>query len=236
MLPGLRYMPAIQGTRRHQSDSLGRKGPCVTCLSLMSYYDAYLEVATEWEGEFARNKRLFGPKIQCRRGCTDCCHHLFQITELEAAYISQAVNELPPEDRARLQDRAWKYLVDRGALLAKADIPEAWGRLPPPGTRLACPALEDGACKIYSHRPLICRKYGIPLYNPRKPDQLFACELNFKPGEEIEVTDLVQIQTTIHNHWADVQADYDSRGGQRDEKPLTVARAILEDFEQYVPE
>ena len=57
--------------------------------------------------------------------------------------------------------------------------------LPPPGLRLACPALEDGACQIYENRPLMCRKYGMPLYNPQKPEQVFACELNFKPGEEI---------------------------------------------------
>jgi len=195
-----------------------------------------LKAAADWEAEFDRNKRHYGSKIQCRRGCTDCCHHLFQITELEAAYISQAVKELPPEVRTRLEQRARQYLVDRGALLAKADVPEAWGSLPPPGTRLACPALEDGACRIYSHRPLICRKYGIPLYNPRKPAQLFACELNFRPGEEIDATDLVQIQTTLHDHWADVQAEFNSRGGRRDAKPLTVARAILEDFEPYLPE
>jgi Fe-S-cluster containining protein len=202
----------------------------------MTSYDAYQKAAAEWQAEFARNKRQFGSKIQCRKGCNDCCHHLFQITELEAAYISRAVKELPPEDRARLKARAREYLNDRAALLAKADVPEAWGRLPPPGTRLACPALEDGACRIYSHRPLICQKYGIPLHNPRKPDQLFACELNFQPGEEIDVTELVQIQTALHNHWADIQAEYNSRGGRRDTRPLTVARAILEDFESCLPE
>src|SRR2546425_9308682 len=143
--------------------------------------------------------------------------------------------KLPAEDQEKLKDRARKYLPQRDQLLAERNVPDAWGRLPPPGLRLPCPALEDGACQIYSHRPLICRKYGIPLYNPKKPDQLFACELNFKPGEEIDATELVQIQTGIQDRWAGVQADYNRRGGRRDPQPLTIARAILEEFEPYLP-
>ncbi len=198
-------------------------------------YGDYLKVAAEWEAEFARNKRLYGEKIQCRRGCTDCCHHLFQITEVEAAYISKAVKELPPDVLQALRARARQYMEARETLLKEKQVPDAWGSLPPPGMRLPCPALEGGACRIYAYRPLICRKYGMPLYNPQKPDHICACELNFQPGEEIEATELVQIQTEISNHWADAQAAYNARGGRRDPRPLTVARAILEDFEGYLP-
>ncbi len=201
----------------------------------MSAYDEYLTVAAAWEAEFGRNKQQYGAKITCRQGCTDCCHHLFQITEVEAAYVSRAVKELPAAQRERIEQRARKYVRDRDALLAERESPDAWGSLPPPGMRLACPALENGACQIYPNRPLICRKYGIPLYNPAKPDRLFACELNFKPGEEIEATELIQIQTAIHTHWLDVQAEYNRKGGRRDPKPLNVARAILEDFEADLP-
>jgi hypothetical protein len=42
-------------------------------------YTNLTRMATAWEAEFARNQQLHGAKIQCRRGCTDCCHHLFQI-------------------------------------------------------------------------------------------------------------------------------------------------------------
>jgi Fe-S-cluster containining protein len=191
----------------------------------------FLEIAAEWESEFARNKKEYGERIHCRRGCTDCCSQMFQITEIEAAYISQAVKRFPPNDRENLRERALQYEAQRERILTNRNVPDAWGSLPPPGLRLACPALEDGACRIYEHRPLICRKYGIPLYNPRKPNQLFACELNFSPGEELEVTELVQIQTGIQERWGEVQAEYNKRGGNRDPEPITVARAILEDFE-----
>jgi Fe-S-cluster containining protein len=191
----------------------------------------FLEIAAEWESEFARNKKEYGERIHCRRGCTDCCSQMFQITEIEAAYISQAMKCLPANERENLRERARQYEAQRQAILTTRNVPNAWGSLPPPGLRLACPALENGACRIYEYRPLICRKYGIPLYNPRKPAQLFACELNFSPGEELEVTELVQIQTAIQERWGEVQADYNKKGGRRDPEPITVARAILEDFE-----
>ncbi len=131
--------------------------------------------------------------------------------------------------------RARPYLEARRRLVAAKGEPEAWGSLPPAGTRLACPALEDGVCQIYEFRPLICRKFGIPLYNPEKPGRVFACELNFKTGDEIFDPQLIQIQTGIHERWKQVQADYNDAGGVRDPKPLTVARALLEDFSDLAP-
>ncbi|MGH9403145.1 MAG: YkgJ family cysteine cluster protein [Terriglobia bacterium] len=201
----------------------------------MNEYDEFLLMAAGWEEEFTRSRKLHGAKIHCGKGCCDCCSQMFQITEVEAAYISSAVKKLPQNRQSELGARAREYLTQREKLLANRNVPDAWGALPPPGLRLPCPALEDGACSIYDHRPMICRKYGIPLYSPQKPDRIFACELNFQPGEEIIDSDLVQIHTKLYVRWAGVQADYNRRGGRRDPKPLTVARAILEDFESYLP-
>lgn len=198
-------------------------------------YQAYLDVAGRWEAEFARNRDRYGEAIHCRRGCSDCCSQLFQITEIEAAYISRGVKALPAEQREELRERAQRYLPQRRALLESRRVPDAWGALPPPGLRLPCPALVQGACSIYSHRPLICRRYGIPLYNPQKPGQIFACDLNFRPGAEITDPDLVQIHTGLNRRWRAVQTDYNESGGRRDPEPITVARAILEDFEPYAP-
>ena len=201
----------------------------------MLKFENLLQIASAWEAEFGRNQRLHGTKIKCRRGCTDCCHHLFQITELEAAFIAQAVKGMPDEKRQPMQERAQKYIEGREKLLSERQVPDAWGSLPPPGLRLACPALEEGACQIYEHRPVICRKYGMPLYNPQKPERVFACELNFRPGEEILDPQLVQIHTDLYHDAGDVQAEYNRQGGRRDPKPINVARAILEDFEEYLP-
>ena len=198
--------------------------------------DRFPEAAARWEAEFGRNVARHGERIHCRRGCSHCCYQLFQITEPEAAVIWRAVKEMPAAERGDLQARARAYLPAREAILREHGLIEAWGHLPPECTRLACPALSgDGACRIYDSRPLICRKYGIPLYNPQKPGRVFACELNFQPGDEIDDPQLVQIQTGLHHEWKQVQEDYNARGGRRDEMPITVARALLEDFEDYLP-
>jgi Fe-S-cluster containining protein len=201
----------------------------------MTKYKSLLRIASAWEAEFERNRQLHGAKIQCRRGCTDCCHHLFQITEIEAAFISHALKMMPIEKQTQIKERAQQYLKDREKLLTDRQVPDAWGSLPPPGLRLACPALEDGACQIYDHRPIICRKYGMPLYNPKRPEKIFACELNFQPGEEILDSQLVQIHTNLCHDGVELQAEYNRQGGRRDTQPLNVARAIVQDFEEYLP-
>ncbi|MBL8178881.1 MAG: YkgJ family cysteine cluster protein [Bryobacterales bacterium] len=193
--------------------------------------DRYSKICSAWEEEFARNRRLHGERIRCRPGCSDCCGQLFQITELEAAVISAHVAELEEGERARMRASAAAYLEKRKAMVGAGRGPEAWGSLPPAGSRLPCPALTgQGACGIYDARPLICRKFGVPLYYADKPGQVFACELNFRAGDAIDDGELIQIQTGLHAAWKQVQRDYDAAGGYRDESAITVARAITEDF------
>lgn len=190
----------------------------------------YLQICSAVEREFSRNRQRYGHRMRCGPGCSDCCNQLFQITEVEAAWVSEGMRSLPWADQEAIQARAHTYLADRESLFARHGRVESWGGLLPAGQRLPCPALADGRCLIYEHRPLICRKFGMPLYNPDRPGQVFACELNFRAGDAIEDGELVQIQTGIHEQWRDLQRAYNDQGGWRDPAPITVARALLEDF------
>lgn len=166
-----------------------------------------LEIVAAVDAEFERNRLLHGERIRCGRGCTDCCHHPFQITDPEAAAIAEAVAALPAVTRETLESRAREYSAE---------------------ARHPCPALQDGVCSIYEHRPLICHKFGMPIYNPDRPERIFACELNFRPGDEIRDSQLVQIQTSIHREWKELQHEYYASGHYRCPGPITVARAILD--------
>lgn len=206
-------------------------------------YREYETVSALVEIEFARNVRRFqnhpapagGTGLQCRRGCTACCSQLFDITLLEAAYLSRHVRGLPPEKQAELQRRARAYRPQRQKLLQDRGG-ERWaqqieGRLPLEGLRLPCPALDpDGACSVYEARPLVCRKFGMPLYNPGRPGVLGACELNFSSGEEIEPADIVENQTRIHDRWQGVKTAV-REAYPEGSRLLTVADALLEDFD-----
>lgn len=97
------------------------------------------------------------------------------------------------------------------------------------GGGLPCPALtENGACGIYEARPILCRKFGVPIYNPDKPGQVMACELNFAPGDAIEDDQLVTKQTSLYESQLALQSEWNNQGGARDSKPWSVARAIAE--------
>jgi len=195
----------------------------------------YLQICHDVAREFDRNLKRYGDRIGCGKGCTDCCHHIFQITEIEAAYVSLGLKTLPEAVRKRLVERARAHLPERQKRMSAHGRIEAWGTLPEPHMRLACPALENGACAIYDHRPLVCRKFGIPIFNPDNPDRIYACELNFKPGEEIVDDELIPIQTDIYERWIGLQRAYGRAGGRTEKRPISVARAILEDFTSYLP-
>lgn len=200
-----------------------------------SFFDRYQQACRRVSDEFRRNRKLHRGRIHCKSGCTDCCHHLFQISEIEAAVISGAVRQLPDSTRTLLEDSARSYREASDAIMRRHGFIDARGNLPSADTRLACPALVEGRCVIYGQRPLICRKYGMPLVDPRQPQRVFACELNFRPGEAIQDPQLVQIQTGLAKSWEQVQRDYDHAGGRRHDLPISVADAILEDFEEYLP-
>ena len=201
-------------------------------------YHAYEEVQALVKREFDRNLEVFGERIQCRRGCCSCCYQLFEITPVEAAYLARWLKSLPEEEQADLRARAKRYREARARLLEKwggnRNLVQIEGKLPGEGLRLACPALGyDGACRVYEARPLVCRKYGMPIYNPEHPDRLGACELNLAEGETIPAGEIIRNQTEIHLRWKELQHQSSDRFPP-DTGRLTVADAILFDYDEVI--
>src|SRR5262245_34504494 len=64
--------------------------------------EKYDDLGRRWEAEFARGRALYGDRLQCKKGCSDCCSQLFQITELEAMRIARHVFGLDADTRADL--------------------------------------------------------------------------------------------------------------------------------------
>ena len=154
-------------------------------------FDDYRQIVSLVDAEFDRNAALYSDTMQCGRGCSSCCSQMFRITLLDAASISRSMEAMDPEKREMLRSRARAYMKDRSELLserARREHDEA--EVPTTGLRLMCPALKDGACALYGSRPVVCRKWGIPLFDPDHPDTLQACELNFPPGTAIEDNEL----------------------------------------------
>jgi Fe-S-cluster containining protein len=199
----------------------------------------YREVLLLVEQEFSRNVDLHGDRMQCGRGCSSCCSQMFRITMLDSFVISAAINKMDEESRAALRKRAQDYRQERQRLLDEraheTDLPDD-SEIPTHGLRLPCPALIDGACGIYDARPVVCRKWGIPLFDPDQPDRLQACELNFPPGTSIEDEELDELllrQSSIHELWQAAKHEFRARRKPQ-QMATTIAEAMLADHEEML--
>ena len=204
-----------------------------------SVFSHYNQVITLVEAEFDRNVRLYGDRMQCGRGCSSCCSQMFRITIMDAIMISRKMKQLPAAERDDLQARAQHYIEERARLIhQRADEDNQNEReVPTTGLRLPCPASnEQGACRIYDARPVVCRKWGIPLFAPQHPTELQACELNFPPGtafEDEELDELIDRQTEIAERWQAVKASVNDRY-QPKQTSTTIAEAIAGDYEEMM--
>lgn len=85
-------------------------------------------------------------RIACTRGCSYCCHTFVAITPPEAFRLAAAVR------RSKAAGLAPDAVRERARPLIGVS-PEA--RI---GGKLACPLLVEGACSVYTFRPLVCRQ------------------------------------------------------------------------------
>ena len=212
-------------------------------MDLQSIYRTYRDLLEDVDQEFNRVRDIFADRMQCRRGCSSCCSQLFSISAIEAAYISRAVKQLDPEARKLMRQKARSYLCElTGAEVDETQSIEAHSQVVSEVLEklvgrhhIPCPALVDDACTIYDHRPIIARRYGIPLWNPKKPNVLDACELNFKAGEVIEVEGLVEPQMDLAQRWQEFKNRV-HQGLNFPDVVATVASAILFDYEAVMEE
>jgi Fe-S-cluster containining protein len=137
------------------------------------------------------------------------------------------VKSLPEEERKRLIEKARDYInrvpILKGdhtdhpvstshPVLTKEGNKEAlllnngeWSKT----EGVPCPALgAEGECTIYEARPVICRRFGEPIYDYKNPDNVYACDLNFKDGDEITDPLLIPNQTEIGKKWDEIKEKF----------------------------
>ena len=61
-----------------------------------------------------------GGRISCRLGCAACCYQLVPVTEMEAQFLTKAVDTLPPDQRHAVRARATEAVrtLEAAGLLA----------------------------------------------------------------------------------------------------------------------
>ncbi len=207
----------------------------------------FFDITNLIQAEFDRNMDIYGDKIQCRRGCSKCCSQIFRITAIDGWIIAEHVKSLPEPRRSELQHKAREYLAkladskgnkEHSGERSTEDVIDSDhpGSSSHPSLKkegissagddtrefhgLPCPALgAEGECTIYESRPVICRRFGMPIYDYKNPASVHACELNFKDGDEITDELLVPNQTEIGKKWDELKAEFG-------EGATTIAEAI----------
>jgi Fe-S-cluster containining protein len=131
--------------------------------------------------------------MQCAPGCSDCCHQTFRVSGIEGELLRAGLAELPPHERDDIVARAEDYAPD---------------------TRTPCPVLStDGRCRIYAHRPRICRKYGIPLWHPDRPHEVRTCPKNFRDVPDIDAAHILDPQAAWAEDWIGLRRELNEPGG-----------------------
>lgn len=130
---------------------------------LFSKYFAYAQKA---DILFQTIKEKYPDSVRCRIRCCDCCHAVFGVLPIEAAFINYHFNRLERKARRDILRRAEKAEEDvikaKDRLKVFEDKPDmkvyGLGK-----QRVRCPFLSDKEeCVFYEKRPVICRIYGVP--------------------------------------------------------------------------
>lgn len=145
---------------------------CPMLPDLTDIFSRYEAIRREADALFSHVTGKYPAETACHKGCSDCCHALFDLSLVEAMYINRAFNDAFPHSRERSRILELASETDRKLTKAKRELYNAQKNGESAGEimrraavlRMPCPLLsEDSQCALYEHRPITCRLYGIPL-------------------------------------------------------------------------
>jgi Fe-S-cluster containining protein len=141
--------------------------------------------------------------LACKPGCSQCCHGVFAINQLDAIRLRKGLAELEtrdPERAARIRERVLATVTRLSedypgdpvsGVLDEDDTDEAAKRWDDFANEEPCPVLDPatGRCELYEFRPVTCRTFGPAL---KTDGDLGHCELCFvgATGQEVAAAEM----------------------------------------------
>jgi len=114
-------------------------------------------MAQQMEDLYARMEASYdevADKVQLScRGCPDnCCDSYFlHHTYIEWSYLWCGIKELEKHRQEEVFQRARDYVLAAEKALGRNNRPQ-----------IMCPLNEEGLCRVYKHRLMVCRTHGVP--------------------------------------------------------------------------
>jgi len=157
---------------------------------LNDLFSKYVHEVQKADHLFKTIQEKYPLSVCCRIHCCDCCHAVFGIFPIEAAYINYHFNRLDRKIRRDILRRAEKAETEVLRTKDKLKIFDDKPQMKVYGLgkqRVRCPLLtEKEECVLYEKRPIICRIYGVPfsLKNGNK-EKAYVCGVS---GFQTKVT------------------------------------------------
>jgi Fe-S-cluster containining protein len=202
---------------------------------LFQKYEALLAVADDL---FERVKKDHPDGVKCKIRCADCCHALFDLSLIEAAYINHHFNKIfQGEAREALLEKTNK--IDRKIYKIKQNAYKAFtaGKTEDEILeemalqRVRCPLLNDQEkCDLYEYRPITCRFYGLPTSIGGVGH---TCGLSgFVKGKEYPTVKLDVIQKKLFELSQELVKEINSKHFKMADMLVPVSMAILTDYDE----
>ena len=199
-------------------------------------FEPYERLVAAADHSFEKMVRDFPDCIHCEPGCADCCHAVFGLFLIEAAFLKRDFDQLDEHaktaalKRGQDADRALEKLEE--TLRSFKDDPQmisySMAR-----ARIRCPLLnEKNACILYPYRPITCRVYGIPTRVRGVPR---VCgKAGFKKEETYPLFDLDEVHRELHQ----LSKEFLERAGGKDLERasllLSVSKVIKTPVEELI--
>ncbi|MEW6584325.1 MAG: YkgJ family cysteine cluster protein [Nitrospirota bacterium] len=143
-------------------------------------FSEYAALARKADILFRTVQEKYPDSVRCRVRCSDCCHAVFGLFPVEAAFINYHFSRLERKARRDVLRRTEKSETE---MLKAKDTLKVFDEDPKMKVyglgkqRVRCPFLSDKEeCVFYEKRPVICRIYGVPYsLQKEKKEHSYVC-------------------------------------------------------------
>jgi len=207
-------------------------------MEFSTLFEKYKKIVGSADKVFEQIKKEYSDCVSCKIECSDCCHALFDISFVEALYISQRFREKfnGPEldkllDKANKADRKIYKLKKEAYKDFKEGKDETAIFEKMAEERIRCPMLNDSdQCDIYEFRPITCRLYGVPTAIGGKGH---TCGLSgFKKGKSYPTVNLDAIHQALFNISSEIVKQIGSKYSGMSEMVVPLSMAILTVYDE----
>jgi Fe-S-cluster containining protein len=207
----------------------------VNLTRLLKSYELLVDKA---DAAFQKMIKEYGTYIKCERHCSDCCHAVFGLFLIEAAYLKEHFDQLESKAvreallRCNDTERAIKRLEIM--LQKNEDDPRMQAHVLSRG-RIRCPLLDEKQdCILYAHRPITCRVYGIPT---KIQGLARVCgRAGFEKGESYPAFDLDGLYGDLHNLSKELLNSVKKGNPEKASLLISVAKAISTPQDELIHE